>query len=253
MMISDGAPVDDSTLSVNSGSYLERHLRQVIDEIETRSPVELRRHRHRPRRDALLSPRRDHHRRRGACRRHDRQARRAVRRGSRLAAIAPRGARARRAPSGASSISVRPVALQSLAHHRRGARRAAREPRHRSRPSPTSRRACYPTGRCLSRSPPFPSTSIASIPDAKQFGKLICRGGINLFANRSFFGGYSATGRSIPPATTLLAISDAGTWLRATLDYDGRELKGLSNAVLGPLLGRTASRSSTITIATPKA
>jgi cobaltochelatase CobT len=41
MMISDGAPVDDSTLSVNSGSYLERHLRQVIREIETRSPVEL--------------------------------------------------------------------------------------------------------------------------------------------------------------------------------------------------------------------
>ena len=41
MMISDGAPVDDSTLSVNSGSYLERHLRQVINEIETHSPVEL--------------------------------------------------------------------------------------------------------------------------------------------------------------------------------------------------------------------
>jgi cobaltochelatase CobT len=41
MMISDGAPVDDSTLSVNPGNYLERHLRHVIDEIETRSPVEL--------------------------------------------------------------------------------------------------------------------------------------------------------------------------------------------------------------------
>jgi cobaltochelatase CobT len=41
MVISDGAPVDDSTLSVNSGNYLERHLRQVINEIETRSPVEL--------------------------------------------------------------------------------------------------------------------------------------------------------------------------------------------------------------------
>ena len=41
MMISDGAPVDDSTLSVNTGSYLEQHLRQVIEEIETRSPVEL--------------------------------------------------------------------------------------------------------------------------------------------------------------------------------------------------------------------
>ncbi len=41
MMISDGAPVDNSTLSVNSGSYLEQHLRKVIEEIEQRSPVEL--------------------------------------------------------------------------------------------------------------------------------------------------------------------------------------------------------------------
>jgi cobaltochelatase CobT len=41
MVISDGAPVDDSTLSVNSGHYLERHLRRVIAEIENRSPVEL--------------------------------------------------------------------------------------------------------------------------------------------------------------------------------------------------------------------
>ena len=41
MVISDGAPVDDSTLSVNSGNYLDRHLRQVIDWIEARSPVQL--------------------------------------------------------------------------------------------------------------------------------------------------------------------------------------------------------------------
>ncbi|MDZ5646592.1 cobaltochelatase subunit CobT [Nitrospirillum sp. BR 11828] len=41
MVISDGAPVDDSTLSVNSGSYLEKHLRSAIEYIETRSPVEL--------------------------------------------------------------------------------------------------------------------------------------------------------------------------------------------------------------------
>ncbi len=41
MMISDGAPVDDSTLSVNPGNYLERHLRAVIEQIETKSPVEL--------------------------------------------------------------------------------------------------------------------------------------------------------------------------------------------------------------------
>lgn len=41
MVISDGAPVDDSTLSVNPGNYLERHLREVIRWIETRSDVNL--------------------------------------------------------------------------------------------------------------------------------------------------------------------------------------------------------------------
>jgi cobaltochelatase CobT len=41
MVISDGAPVDDSTLSVNSGNYLEQHLRQVIDWIESYSTVQL--------------------------------------------------------------------------------------------------------------------------------------------------------------------------------------------------------------------
>ncbi|MEH6402210.1 MAG: cobaltochelatase subunit CobT [Sneathiella sp.] len=41
MVISDGAPVDDSTLSVNPGNYLDRHLRDVITWIENKSPVEL--------------------------------------------------------------------------------------------------------------------------------------------------------------------------------------------------------------------
>ena len=41
MVISDGAPVDDSTLSSNSGNYLEKHLRLVIDRIEAKSPIEL--------------------------------------------------------------------------------------------------------------------------------------------------------------------------------------------------------------------
>lgn len=41
MVISDGAPVDDSTQSVNAGNYLEAHLRHVIEDIETRSPVQL--------------------------------------------------------------------------------------------------------------------------------------------------------------------------------------------------------------------
>jgi len=41
MVISDGAPVDDSTLSVNAGNYLEVHLKRVIEWIERASPVEL--------------------------------------------------------------------------------------------------------------------------------------------------------------------------------------------------------------------
>ena len=41
MVISDGAPVDDATLSVNAGNYLERHLRDVIEFIETKTPIEL--------------------------------------------------------------------------------------------------------------------------------------------------------------------------------------------------------------------
>jgi cobaltochelatase CobT len=41
MVISDGSPVDDSTQSANAALYLDKHLRQVIEEIETRSPVEL--------------------------------------------------------------------------------------------------------------------------------------------------------------------------------------------------------------------
>ena len=41
MVISDGAPVDDSTLSVNSAGYLETHLRRVIEWIEKQSPVQL--------------------------------------------------------------------------------------------------------------------------------------------------------------------------------------------------------------------
>ncbi|WP_375638947.1 cobaltochelatase subunit CobT [Bartonella sp. MF74HXZ] len=41
MVISDGAPVDDSTLSVNASNYLEKHLRAVIQEIQTHSPIEL--------------------------------------------------------------------------------------------------------------------------------------------------------------------------------------------------------------------
>ena len=41
MVISDGAPVDDSTLSVNNSNYLEKHLKSTILSIEERSNIEL--------------------------------------------------------------------------------------------------------------------------------------------------------------------------------------------------------------------
>ncbi len=74
-------------------------------------------------------------------------------------------------------------------------------------------------------------------PGRKEFGKLIYRGGLNLFAKSHHFGGYSGIviDRS---GAHLLAISDAGTWMRAELDYDSRKLKGLSNVSLGPILDK---------------
>ncbi len=74
-------------------------------------------------------------------------------------------------------------------------------------------------------------------PEHKTFGKLVYRGGLNLFAKSSYFGGFSALAVD-PSGNALLAISDAGTWLKATIDYDGRMLKGMSGAVLGPVLDK---------------
>jgi len=41
MVISDGAPVDDSTLSVNSGDFLEKHLKKIVKNIENKSDIEI--------------------------------------------------------------------------------------------------------------------------------------------------------------------------------------------------------------------
>jgi cobaltochelatase CobT len=41
MVISDGAPVDDSTLSVNSGDFLEKHLKKIVKDIENKSDIEI--------------------------------------------------------------------------------------------------------------------------------------------------------------------------------------------------------------------
>ncbi len=89
MMISDGAPVDDfnlvSEFRLISGAALAPSHQRDRDPLAGRAS----RHRHRPRRHALLPPRRHRDRRRGACRRHDREARGTVRRGHRLAPAAP--------------------------------------------------------------------------------------------------------------------------------------------------------------------
>ena len=88
------------------------------------------------------------------------------------------------------------------------------------------------------------STTVTAIPidfdrensGRKEFGKLIFRAGLNLYAKSIYFGGFSAVAID-PSGKALLAVSDAGIWLKANLDYDGRKLKGLSGAVLGPMLG----------------
>jgi hypothetical protein len=74
-------------------------------------------------------------------------------------------------------------------------------------------------------------------PERTTFGKLTFVGGLNLFAKSRFFGGYSGVALD-SSGTTLLAISDAGMWMRATLDYDGKFLKAMRDVVIGPILGK---------------
>ena len=106
MVISDGAPVDDSTLSVNPGNYLERHLREAIGWIENAVAGGTDRHRHRPRRDPLLPPRRDHRRRRTARRHHAGEAGRAVR-GEGAGRTADAAARRRQALGSRNSAEIK--------------------------------------------------------------------------------------------------------------------------------------------------
>ena len=128
-------------------------------------------------------------------------------------------------------------------------------------PSPIRRSACrlaafalllaaIPASEALAQKPPEPlrasePLSITAIPidldredpRRRTFGKLEFRGGLNLFGKSPHFGGYSALAVD-PSGKSLLALSDAGTWLRAKLDHDGRILKGVGDASIGPILGR---------------
>jgi hypothetical protein len=82
----------------------------------------------------------------------------------------------------------------------------------------------------------IPITFDRDKPDREKFGELIFRGGLNLFGKSHQFGGYSGIAIDTD-GTTLLAVSDAGTWMRAHLDYDGRKLKALQDVRIGPILG----------------
>ncbi len=72
-------------------------------------------------------------------------------------------------------------------------------------------------------------------PSARQVGRLIWRGGLSLRANSPRFGGWSDL-YVTPDGRHLTSISDIGSWLTATIDYDkDGDLVGLSDARIGPL------------------
>ena len=79
-------------------------------------------------------------------------------------------------------------------------------------------------------------------PEVKRFGALEFRGGMVLTSPSDDFGGWSALVMD-PAGKSMLAISDVGSWLSADLVYDGSRPSGLTNARLGPLLGKDGSRS----------
>ena len=74
-------------------------------------------------------------------------------------------------------------------------------------------------------------------PAQRRVGKLLWRGGISMTANSANFGGWSELYVS-PDGKSLSSISDEGSWLTATIDYDAdRNLAGLSNGRIGSLRG----------------
>jgi len=74
-------------------------------------------------------------------------------------------------------------------------------------------------------------------PSQTKVGRLVWRGGISMTANSANFGGWSDL-HVTPDRTSLSSISDEGSWLSATIDYDSSgNLAGLSNARIGSLRG----------------
>ena len=220
MMISDGAPVDDSTLSVNPGNYLERHLRWVIEEIETRSPVEL---------IAI-----------GIGHDVTRYYRRAVtivdaeelggvmteklaelfeEQAAGRAAAGPRPAQAaalvRLARRAALACALLVFPSHALAEP------AAREPQPPAKIEVTAR----PIGAFEPRD-----------PQRVRFGPLTFRGGLSLTSSHAEFGGISSI-RVQADGASFIAVSDKGRWIRGRIVYDGTRPAGIADAEIAPVLG----------------
>ena len=232
MMISDGAPVDDSTLSVNPGNYLERHLRWVIEEIETRSPVELiaigighdvTRYYRRAvtivdaeelggAMTEKLAELFDEHaaaepRRRAEARRVSDGRHRACRRLARAKSAEPSP------PLFAAALAAR-------------GRSAARR----------RRRAAAPPAAIEVRAAAVAAFDVRE-PSRRQFGLLEFRGGL-VAAPRRYkeFGGLSAI-RVAADGAHFIAVTDKGWWFRGRIVYDGTRPIGIADAEMAPMLG----------------
>ena len=230
MMISDGAPVDDSTLSVNPGNYLERHLRWVIEEIELRSPVEL---------IAI-----------GIGHDVTRYYRRAVtivdaeELGGAMteklaelfdehaAAESASGAEAQRLTDGwTRRVGVAHRSRRSLVALLTAALiiavmagAGAQTPRAIEAPVSIEIRA-----------QPLAAFDIRD-PSRRQFGLLEFRGGLVLSSPYREFGGISAI-RVAADGARFIALSDKGRWLRGRIVYEGARPVGISDAEMAPILG----------------
>ena len=77
--------------------------------------------------------------------------------------------------------------------------------------------------------------------DNGRFGALKFRGGLVLTSTDPAFGGFSGIEIS-PDGQEMMAVSDAGAWLRARLEYEGLKPSGLTKASMGPILALAARR-----------
>ena len=75
--------------------------------------------------------------------------------------------------------------------------------------------------------------------ETKTYGKLEWRGGMVLSSSHESFGGWSGLWIE-PDGRSLLAVSDAGSWMRGEITYRGRTPTGLQKVVIGPLLTKSS-------------